>query len=89
MKPTTTQIPQLDLGCAVYSIDHLCALLQVRKSAACAVARTPGFPAPIRGARRHRRWSAAAVLAWLDGQAQDPATGDDTVVIRPRTAGRS
>lgn len=87
MRHATTQIPQADLSNPIWTIEHLCSYFHLRKAAATARTRLPGFPAPIAGAQRYRRWKAEEVLAWDGTGMVTTVEDDDDIVFRaPRKA---
>jgi hypothetical protein len=68
-------VPQADLGDEIWTIRHICAYFNVRISAAYDKAREPGFPAPLGGSRRCRRWHSAHVRAFAAEPTRQLAQG--------------
>lgn len=68
VKAATTPLPVADLGDEYWGIEHIGAALRLRNSAVCARVRAAGFPAPVFGTQRYRRWRAEEVRRYLSLQ---------------------
>jgi len=93
VRTSTTLIPTPNLRDEIWTIDHLARLFGVRSSAACATAQQAGFPKPLLGKQRYRKWFADDIRAFLKNTNAEvihepKVRGSASTQIKPRQVRR-
>jgi len=82
MNAAKNPVPQARLEDEIWTIEHICTYFTLRPSAAYVKVTQPGFPAPLGGSARFRRWHADQVRSF----ACEPAPS--VAISTPKSSGQ-